>query len=163
MILRSNDGIQEVGRDHGRTLAVGRLNVFDEREAVFRTIVQGLKFGAVGGAATAVHVVAFILWIELAGLSPLWANVAAFCVAITVAFTGHFSWTFRHREPTRQGSWRGAFAKFVVVALFGLGMNSLCVFVVVDALAWPYLVAAVLMATLVPACVFALSKFWVFA
>jgi putative flippase GtrA len=139
------------------------LEVFDKREAVLRTILQGLKFGAVGGAATAVHVVAFILWIELAGLSPLWANVAAFCVAITVAFTGHFSWTFRHPDPTRQGPWRKTFAKFAAVALFGLAMNSLCVFLVVDLLAWPYLVAAALMATLVPACVFALSKFWVFA
>lgn len=147
----------------GQGATSGDLKAGDRRNALYRTFVQGLKFGTVGAAATGVHVVAFILWIELAGLAPIWANVAAFCVAVTVAFTGHFSWTFSHHAGPDKPGLHGTFAKFVVVALAGLAMNSLCVYLIVDALSLSYIFAAVLMSTVVPACVFALSKFWVFA
>ena len=126
-------------------------------------LVQGLKFGIVGGLATAVHLVLFVLCIELAGMQPFWANFPAFAVAVAVGFTGHFLWTFRHRDRAGTISWTPVFVRFAVTAALGLLLNSLIVYGVVDAFGLGYGYAAVLMATLTPATVFTASKFWVFA
>lgn len=124
---------------------------------------QGLKFGVVGIAATITHVVAFIVWIELYGMAPLWANAAAFCVAVTVGFIGHFFWTFREHYVDESGGWRAALLKFIVVSLVGLGLNSLAVYLVVNILFMSYWYAIILIVTAVPAGVFLMSKFWAFS
>lgn len=126
-------------------------------------LVQGLKFGTVGGLATVVHLALFVVCIELAGMRPFWANFPAFAVALLVGFTGHFLWTFRHRDGEGEISWATAFAKFAVTAVFGLLLNSLIVYAVVDGFGAGYGYAAALMATLTPAAVFSVSKFWAFA
>lgn len=125
--------------------------------------VQYLKFGAIGSAATFVHVMAFILWVEVVGMAPLWANVAAFSIAFMVAFTGHFQWTFRAPGTGKPKRWEPALGKFIVVSLTGLALNSLSIYIVVDMLAMPYLYAVGLMVTVVPAFGFGLSKLWAFA
>jgi hypothetical protein len=50
-----------------------------------------------------------------------------------------------------------------VIALAGLALNSLAVYLVVNRLGLPYQYALVLMIGVVPLLVFALSKFWAFA
>lgn len=117
-----------------------------------------------GITATAVHAVLFVLAIELLALAPMLANLVAFMVALGVSFLGHFHWTFRPEgaAPARRGS-GGALARFLVVALIGLALNSAVVYVVIDRLGWPYQVALVLMVSAVPAVVFVLSKLWAFA
>ena len=105
--------------------------------------------------------------IEAGGLPPLAANVAAFGVAVVVSFFGHFCWTFRS-EPAGAAAalhrrMRAAFARFAVVALLGLALNSAAVVLTVDLLALPYPFAILLMVSVVPLAVFALSRFWAFA
>lgn len=131
--------------------------------AVAPLFAQGLKFGVVGGLATAVHLVLFVLCIELAGMAPFWANLPAFAVAVLVGFLGHFLWTFRRRDGGGTGLWWGALGKFAVTAALGLAMNSLIVYAVVDVSGFAYGYAALLMATATPAAVFVISKFWAFA
>ena len=128
-----------------------------------RIASEALRFGAVGITATVTHITSFVLWIEIVGMSPLWANLAAFCGAFIVSFVGHLGWTFRDQRTSEDASWRSAFAKFVFVALVGLTLNSLVVFLVVDVLSLSYVYAIVLMVAVVPACIFLLSKFWAFA
>jgi putative flippase GtrA len=131
---------------------------------LLRLGLQYARFGTIGLTAATIHVLVFTASIELAGLAPLVANVVAFGIAVLVSFLGHFQWTFRgqtagggrHRQ-------RIAFARFIIVALTGLALNSLAVYVVVNLLAWPYQCAIVLMISVVPLVVFALSKFWAFA
>lgn len=122
-------------------------------------LVQGLKFGTVGGLATVVHLTLFVICIELAGMQPFWANFPAFAVAVVVGFTGHFLWTFRDGA----NSWKPAFMKFAVTAILGLLLNSLIVYGMVDVLGLGYGYAAATMATLTPAVIFVVSKFWAFA
>lgn len=126
-------------------------------------LVQGLKFGAVGGLATVVHLTLFVFCIELVGMRPFWANFPAFAIAVVVGFTGHFLWTFQHRGRDGASSWTPAFVKFAVTACLGLLLNSLIVYGVVDMSGLGYGYAAALMATLTPAAVFIVSKFWAFA
>lgn len=127
-----------------------------------RLIAQYFKFGMVGSAATVTHVVAFGLWIEVAGMTPLGANVAAFGVAIVIGFLGHFYWTFRRPHAHHMSSWQAALVKFVVVSLAGLALNSLAVYVVVNMLAMSYVYAVALMVTVVPVGTFVLSRSWAF-
>lgn len=126
-------------------------------------LLQVLKFGSVGLAATLTHVSLFIFAVEMFGLAPLTANVTAFSIAVLVSFTGHFHWTFRPLSDEDRREWTSALARFVAVALFGLALNSLVVYATVDLLRMPYLVAAALMASLVPVFLFLLSRFWAFA
>jgi len=126
-------------------------------------LAQALKFGTVGGLATAVHLTLFVICIELAGMQPFWANFPAFALAVVVGFTGHFLWTFQRRDQDGANSWTPAFVKFAVTAALGLLLNSLIVYGVVDTLGLGYGYAAALMATLTPAAVFIVSKFWAFA
>lgn len=131
---------------------------------LLRLGLQYARFGTIGLAAAAVHVLTFTALIELADLAPVAANFVAFAIAVLVSFFGHFQWTFRaqtagggrHRQRT-------ALSRFIIVALIGLALNSLAVYGVVNLLAWPYPYAIVLMLSVVPLVVFALSKFWAFA
>lgn len=125
-------------------------------------LVQGLKFGTVGGLATVVHLTLFVFLIELVGMQPFWANFPAFAVAVVVGFAGHFLWTFQHRDREGASSWTPAFVKFAVTAVLGLLLNSLIVYGVVDVFGLGYGYAAALMATLTPAAVFTAAKFWAF-
>ena len=132
---------------------------------LFALAVQFAKFGCVGALVTASHVSVFSGLVELFNVKPLIANVLAFCVAVLVAFFGHFNWTFKAKakQPvflSRQQ--RVAFARFIMVALLGLGLNSLSIVVVVDMAELSYRYAILLMAFVVPPVTFLISKFWVF-
>jgi putative flippase GtrA len=126
--------------------------------------LQYARFGTVGLTAAAIHVLVFVAAMELARLVPLVANFVAFGVAVLVSFFGHLQWTFRGQTAgggRTQG--RVALPRFILVALTGLALNSLAVYLVVNILAWPYYYAIALMISVVPLVVFVLSKFWAFA
>ena len=108
-------------------------------------IAQGFRFGLIGIVATFVHVLVFISCIELLGIEPLWANFPAFSVAIIVGFIGHFSWTFKQHKPANESVWSAQLVKFVIVSLFGFGLNSAIVFLIVNLLHLPYWYAVLLM------------------
>jgi putative flippase GtrA len=130
---------------------------------LLRLALQYARFGTVGLAAAAIHVSMFMAAIELAGFAPMAANFVAFAIAVLVSFFGHFQWTFRGQ--TADGGWgrrRTALLRFIIVALTGLTLNSLAVYLVVELLVWPYYYAIFLMLSVVPLVVFALSKFWAF-
>jgi putative flippase GtrA len=135
-------------------------------DELIQVAAQLVRFGAVGGLATLVHVGFFTLGIELFGFRPMVSNLVAFCLAVIVSFIGHFWWTFRHQPAVRmKGSclpW-AAFFRFTVVAVTGLALNSLAVFLVVNQFNLSYGYACVLMITAVPFCTFMLSKFWAFS
>ena len=133
---------------------------------LLRVALQYLRFGAVGGAATLTHVATFVALIEIAGVQPMLANAIGFGIAVFVSFIGHFRWTFAPQFGGTVGfrcRARTALVRFVVVALIGLALNSLAVYLVVDVLALPYGVAILVMVGPVPGVVFALSKLWAFA
>ena len=124
---------------------------------------QGIRFGLVGVFSTIMHVVIFILCIELLRMQPFWANFPAFSFAFTVGFIGHFSWTFSHAtsSSSRRGRLR-ALVRFAAVSGTGLILNAAIVFAVVNISGLPYMYAVGLMVTLVPAVVFVLSRQWAF-
>ena len=126
-------------------------------------ILQGGKFGIVGMLATATHVGLMVALIEWFGWRPLIANFGAFAVAFVVSFVGHYRWTFADQSAAGPDSWRAPLARFLVMALTGLVLNSLAVFLVVDVFGLSYVYALAIMFSVVPAILFVIGKFWAFA
>ncbi len=120
--------------------------------AAFR---QLSRFGFVGILATAVHVCVGLGLHEGAGMRPLWANLIAFCCALGVSFFGQTRLTFP--DSTADG---GAFVRFVVVAVSGLGLNQLIVWVMTSVFGGPYWLALAIIVCTVPGITFLLLKFW---
>jgi len=119
------------------------------------TLRQISRFGFVGIAATAVHVSVGLGLNEGAGMRPLWANLIAFCCALMVSFLGQTRLTFP--DANADGS---AFVRFTVVAVSGLTLNQIIVWVVTSLFAGPYWLALIIIICTVPGITFLLLKFW---
>ena len=119
-----------------------------------QTLRQISRFGLVGIVATAVHVGVGLGLHESAGLRPLWANLIAFGCALGVSFIGQTRLTFP--DSTADG---GAFFRFAVVAVSGLGLNQTIVWVVTSVFASPYWLALAIIIFTVPGIPFLLLKF----
>ena len=113
------------------------------------------RFGFVGVIATAVHVGVGLGLHEVAGMRPLWANLIAFGCALGVSFFGQTRLTFP--DSSADG---GAFVRFSVVAVSGLGLNQTIVWVVTSVFASPYWLALAIIICTVPGITFLLLKFW---
>ncbi len=120
-----------------------------------QTLRQISRFGFVGIVATAVHVGVGLGLHEGAGMRPLWANLIAFGCALGVSFLGQTRLTFP--DATADG---GAFARFAVVAVSGLGLNQSIVWLVTSVFASPYWLALAIIVCTVPGITFLLLKFW---
>jgi putative flippase GtrA len=121
-----------------------------------RLLAQLVSFGVVGLLATAVHAIVFVLCVEVARLSPLAANFAAFAVAVSVSYVGNYRWTFAARASV------GSFARFLITSLIGLAINTTAVWVVSDLLRVSYLYALLAILFVAPVAVFLLSRYWAF-
>lgn len=80
---------------------------------------QALRFGLIGVLATLVHMAVGTALIRF-GWPALLANVAAFCVAFLVSFSGHHRFSFAGHSATVTGALR----RFLVVALLGFLVNE---------------------------------------
>ena len=120
-----------------------------------QTLRQISRFGFVGIVATAVHVGVGLGLHEGAGLRPLWANLVAFGCALGVSFLGQTRLTFP--DAAADG---GAFVRFAVVAVSGLGLNQSIVWLVTSVFARPYWLALAIVIFTVPGITFLLLKFW---
>lgn len=116
---------------------------------------QLARFGFVGIVATAVHVAIGLGLNKGLGIWPFWANLVAFCCALGVSFYGQTRFTFRGSH-----SGNGAFARFTLVAVTGLGMNQAIVWLVTSVFAASYELALAIIIVTVPAATFLLLKFW---
>lgn len=123
---------------------------------------QVCRFGIVGLVATFIHIGVFTGLVEAGAATPAAANVLAFIPAFLFSFYSHWAWTFR-AGPGHIG-WHLArpMAKFLVVALIGLGLNSLGVFMVTDYLQVEYYYSTLVFLFVTPSVLFVLNKFIVF-
>jgi putative flippase GtrA len=120
-----------------------------------QTFRQLARFGLVGIVATAVHVMVGMGLHAGGGMTPFWANLIAFCCALGVSFLGQTRLTF---PGAAMG--RGAFARFTLVAMTGLGLNQIIVWLVTSVFAGPYWLALAFIIGTVPAGTFLMLKFW---
>jgi putative flippase GtrA len=118
---------------------------------------QAVKFAAVGGGATLVHVLAALALNSLAHVAPLHANFLAFLVASCVSYLGNWFWTF-------DAASHHAFSlpRFAALSLSCFALNQAIVYGIVERLGQPLWLAMVPVVAVVPAFGFWLSKTQVF-
>ena len=80
-------------------------------------VLQIVRFGCVGAAASAVHL-AVVAALVPPGLPPAWANPVAFLVAFQVSYYGHRGRTFRQPDGA------SAYRRLFLVALGGFALNE---------------------------------------
>lgn len=120
-----------------------------------QALKQLTRFGFVGVLATAVHVGVGLGLHDGFGMLPFWANLIAFACALSVSFYGQTRLTFPDSVADR-----GAFIRFAVVAVSGLGLNQFIVWVMTSVFTYPYWLALVVIIFTVPGVTFLLLKFW---
>lgn len=119
-----------------------------------------VSFLLVGCSAAAVHLLVVFAFVNLGGISALWANPLGFLTAFTVSYFGHSRWTFP-LDTTQHGR---AVRRFFVLATTGFALNQ-------TAFNWGlgwvgqqfYLPLLAVVMIFVAAATFVLSKLWAFA
>ncbi|OQA33836.1 MAG: GtrA-like protein [Betaproteobacteria bacterium ADurb.Bin341] len=118
---------------------------------------QFFRFSGVGCVSAVAHYGLLILLVQVAGVDAVIASAAGALLGAVVNYALNYRFTFRsnkaHHESVR---------KFVVVALVGLGLNTLLMWVLVDGLRAHYLLAQVLTTGLVLIWSFSGNRFWTF-
>lgn len=128
---------------------------FQQVIAEFFTI---FRFAIVGVAATAVHMLAALTWLNLAGLPPLPANILAFGIAFLVSFGGHSLWTFRGHGAEM----KAAIVRLLIVSAFGFLLNNGTLWLLLEMTPLADDLSIILAALVVPPVTYLASKFWVF-
>lgn len=117
-----------------------------------------MRFGAVGIAATATHVILALAAHGLFGATPALANLAGFGGAFAVSYMGNRGWTFESRAPHRQ-----TLGRFLAVSLFGLALTQSIVHVMTGHFGLPFAVSMAGVVCVVPVANFVAARAWAFA
>lgn len=114
---------------------------------------QFVRFCAVGGVNTAIHLAVVVALVEWAGTHPVPANAIAFGGANAFSFWANSRYTFR--TAVAVGRW----LRFVLVSLAGLALASGCS--AVAALQdWHYLAGVALTFVVMPLLSFTANRCW---
>ena len=114
-------------------------------------------FAGAGTAATAMHYVALILLVELAGVNPTLASVIGYGCSWIVNYSLNYRFTFRSARPHRE-----TIGRFAGVALVAVVLNS-TVMATATAIGVHYLIGQVVATALVFCWTFTCQRFWIFA
>lgn len=122
-----------------------------------KTFRELFAFFLVGVSATATHFLVGLMVYYLLpfGLTALWANFIAFCVAFLVTYFGNAIFVF---PETKLGP--ASFFRFLAVSLFSLGLNQTIVYILVNILTWAYWRALIVVLLVVPPITFLAMKLW---
>lgn len=120
--------------------------------------LQLTRFGLVGVSAALVHFGVVVSLVESRWLQPLVANVVAFCLAFQVSYWGHRSWTF---SGTRQRH-AVAFPRLLLVSGVAFVANESLFYILMTQFKLPYMLALVVVLSVLPLAVFTVNKLWVF-
>ena len=122
-------------------------------EARFRM----LRFAIVGTTVAGLYVLLYVGFIALGLIQPL-ANALAFGVAVIVQYVGQAWWTFR--QPLAQPD---QIFRFVCTISLGFLVSALITGQVGPALHWPDVIAAAVVAVVLPVQNYLIFRIWVFA
>lgn len=115
-------------------------------------------FGVMGGFVTVVHVTLGLFMHHAVGLSAFWANFVAFCVGFFLSYFGHRRYSFRSRAAVSH-----SMPRFFVVAITSLVLNQGSVYVIVNMLGQPYIIALGVAILLVGGFGYMMGRLWAFS
>ncbi len=127
----------------------------------FRTLIgQLVRYALTGGLASLVNIGLYQLGYRHFGLHPNFAWAIGFISAVVVGYIVHSRWSFRD-HGTRDNLARTG-SRFVAVSLVSFSLNMLWVWLMVEAMHWPYWAPYPLVLGVTPLIVFSLNRKWVF-
>jgi len=118
---------------------------------------QFLRFVGVGGLSAIGHYGLLISLVQWLATDEVLASSAGALLGAVINYTLNYHYTFRSRTRHRE-----SMLKFAVVAVVGLGLNTLFMWIGVHALDWHYLIAQIVTTGLVLIWSFAGNRCWTF-
>jgi putative flippase GtrA len=115
-----------------------------------------LKFLGVGGAATALHYIILMALVELLDANAVVATSTGYIISAVFNYTLNYHFTFVSKA--RHGR---AFTKFTLVALSGLCVNGLIVYMLTE-LSLHYVLAQIAATATVTVINFIAHKYWTY-
>jgi putative flippase GtrA len=116
------------------------------------------KFIVVGCFATGLQFAVMAALVQVSSVDPVLASAIGFSLSALANYQLNRVFTFASQRPHRQ-----AIPRFVLVAGTGLFVNVVAMFLLVDLLRVPYLLAQVAASGLVLVWNFLLNRHWTFA
>jgi glycosyltransferase involved in cell wall biosynthesis/putative flippase GtrA len=120
---------------------------------------QIIRYIISGGTATMADLILLYLFTDVFGIWYLFSAILAFCLSFFVSFFLQKYWTFRDREQEKIYRQMGL---YLAVAVTNLGLNTLLMFLLVDILGIWYLLAQVLVISVIAVESFLIYKFLIF-
>ncbi|OTN76964.1 hypothetical protein A5886_002043 [Enterococcus sp. 8G7_MSG3316] len=114
-----------------------------------------------GGLTTVVNIAIYLLCRNVFGLYYQVANVISWAISVLFAYFTNKIWVFEARSANRREAWT-AFAKFIFFRVLSLGLDMLCMFVMISLLSSGDLSAKTVTQIVVVLANYLFSKFWVF-
>ncbi len=122
------------------------------------TLKQFIKFGLIGVLNTLIDLIAYIFFTRILFWHYLVAALFAFIISASSSFILNSYWTFE----VLQEKIKLRYAKFLLVALGGLCLTELFLYILVDKFYWFDLWAKIFTVLIVVNWNFFLQKYWTF-
>lgn len=118
---------------------------------------QFVRFAGVGSVSAIAHYGLLILLVQLVGVDAVLASAAGALLGAVVNYSLNYRFTFRSSKQHQESG-----LKFVVVAVIGLGLNTLFMWIGVNLLAAHYLLVQLITTGLVLIWSFVGNRWWTF-
>lgn len=116
-----------------------------------------VKFGLVGVLNTLINWIIFAL-LNFIGVYYIVANVIAYVIATANSYIWNSKWVFEYNGKNKKETT----AKFVILNLIGLGLNTGILYLLVDMVGFNKLIALVITTGIVMIINYIVNKLWVF-
>lgn len=123
-----------------------------KKNILLRYLVAGIT-----GAATQIGLL--YVFTDIVGLWYLYSSIFSFLAAIIVSFLLQKFWTFADKKTDKM---HHQFGKYMVVAILGLLVNTLAMFLLVDLLFLWYILAQIITGAIIAVMNFLMYKFFIF-
>lgn len=116
-----------------------------------------IRYAIVGVLNTVIHFLGTAFCVELYLLSPVPASIVGFALAVVVSFVLNRNWTFSIKDRSLE-----RLARFSLVSVVGLLLNTLIMYFSVEILQVHYFFGLLFVLVVVPPSNFFLNLFWSF-
>jgi len=114
-----------------------------------------------GGMTTVVNIAVYLLCRHVFGLYYQVANVISWAISVLFAYFTNKIWVFEATTVDRRAAWL-SFAKFIFFRILSLGLDMLCMYVMISLLHSGDLSAKIVTQVVVVLANYLFSKFWIF-
>jgi putative flippase GtrA len=119
---------------------------------------QFLLFTGVGAIGTGGHYMTLVLLVHLGNLAPVYASTAGFAVGACINYVLNYRYTFHSHKKHSE-----ALVKFMLVALLGVAINGLIMYLGTEWMQINYLLVQIFATGIVLLSNFSFNKLWTFA